>query len=180
MGNEELEMIPEIPRITKTQFMEEYEKVKDSFELAVSLSIHMTDGCIETIFNPKAHDKVKYIDKTYDEMLTHNSCKDIYIIHFEFMSNELPRFGFDAALKIMQLGKRLAREGWNGKNQFVYYVPEGDYEPCTKVAAKYCANDKGKVPYRGYFAIKTVDGSVVPWVASQTDLLARDWYKVEN
>lgn len=58
-------------------------------------------------------------------------------------------------------------------------MPEGKYPPCTKAAAKFCVDENGKVPYRDYIAIKTVDGSVVPWVATQTDLLAKDWYTVE-
>ena len=30
-----------------------------------------------------------------------------------------------------------------------------------------------------YLYIKTVDGKLVPWLASQTDLLAEDWIEVE-
>lgn len=170
--------IPEIPRITKAQFMERYDEVKDSENLAVNLIIHMPDDCCEIIFNPRGHNKVDYIDKTYDENLTHKGCKDIYIVGFEFYTDKILEYGFDAAIKVMQRGKRVSRSGWNGKGQFIYFVPEGNYDPCTKAAAKYCTNKDGKVPYRAYIAIKTVDGSVVPWVASQTDILAQDWYTV--
>jgi hypothetical protein len=31
------------------------------------------------------------------------------------------------------------------------------------------------VPYRDYIAMKTAQNDVVPWVASQTDVLAEDW-----
>jgi hypothetical protein len=31
------------------------------------------------------------------------------------------------------------------------------------------------VPYQAYIAMKTVQGTVVPWLASQTDMLAEDW-----
>ena len=35
-----------------------------------------------------------------------------------------------------------------------------------------------KVPYGAYIAMKTAQGNVVPWLASQTDMLADDWYIV--
>ncbi len=170
--------IPEIPRMTKDEFMNQYERYKDSENLAVNLHIHMPDDSIEIIFNSRGHTKVKYVDKTYDENLAHKNNKDIYIVGAEFSSDKILEFGFDAALQLIQRGKRVARKGWNGKNMFIYFVPKGNYAPCTKAAAKYCTNDDGLVPYGAYIAMKTVDGTVIPWLASQTDLLARDWYTV--
>jgi len=178
MEKTNIDDLPEIPRITKAKFMERYEQVKDSENLAVNLFIHMPDDCVEIIFNPRGHNKVEYVDKTYDENLMHKGCEDIYIIDFEFLTDKLLEYGFDSALKVIQRGKRVARRGWNGKNMFIYLVPEGKYDPCTKAAAKYCANEDGKVPYGAYIAMKTVDGTVVPWLASQTDMLSRDWYTV--
>lgn len=172
--------IQEIPRMTKEEFMSQYKKYKDSENLAVNLHIHMPDDSIEIIFNSRGHNKVEYVDKTYDENLTHKNSKDIYIVGAEFISDRILEFGFEAALQIIQRGKRVARKGWNGKGQFIYYVPSGNYAPCTKVAAKYCTNNDGLVPYGAYIAMKTVDGTIVPWLASQTDLLAKDWYTVEN
>ena len=110
--------------------------------------------------------------------MTHSNNKDIYIVGVEFLSDKILEYGFDAALQIIQKGKRVARKGWNGKDMFIYYVPKGNYAPCTKAAAKFCANNDGLVPYGAYIAMKTVDGTVIPWLASQTDLLARDWYTV--
>jgi hypothetical protein len=84
---------------------------------------------------------------------------------------------FGDALELLKSGKKLAREGWNGKDQFIYYVPDGVYEPTTKVGEELSKNT-GVVPYRAYLAIKTVQGDVVPWVASQSDLLSDDWMEV--
>lgn len=36
----------------------------------------------------------------------------------------------------------------------------------------------GSVPYNAYIAMKTANDTVVPWLASQTDILAEDWYVV--
>lgn len=170
--------MPEFPRVTKEDFMSQYEKYKDSPELALNLYIHMPDDSTEIIFNSQGHNKVEYINSTYDDNMTHKNSKDIYVIGFEFFSDKVLEYGFDIALKVIQRGKRVARRGWNGKNMFIYYVPKGEYAPQTKAAAKNCVNEKGLVPYGAYIAMKTVDGTVVPWLASQTDMLATDWYTV--
>ena len=180
MDKTEQNEIPLIPRITKKDLLEKYERFKDCKNLSINLFIHMPDDSTEIIFNSMAHNKVEYIDKTYDDELTHKNSKDIYILGVEFASVENLEYDFGGALTIMQRGKRVARKGWNGKNMFCYFVPDGKYEPCTKAAAKYCVDNEGKVPYGAYIAMKTVDGTVVPWLASQTDMLARDWYIVEN
>jgi len=66
---------------------------------------------------------------------------------------------FGWALTVLQDGERVTRDGWNGKGQFLeLQVPD--------------ANSKMTQPY---IYITTVQGYRVPWVASQTDLLARDW-----
>lgn len=83
---------------------------------------------------------------------------------------------FGRALEILKEGSRVAREGWNGKGMFVYLVGAGRYPPSTDAGYKIAAEQEdGLVPYKPYLAMKTVDGEVVPWLASQTDILADDW-----
>lgn len=170
----------ELPRITKEELLNRYERYKDSENLAVNLFIHMPDDSTEIIFNSMGHNKIDYIKNAYDDKLVHKNSKDIYILDVQFFSEKILEYDFGSALAIMQRGRRVARKGWNGKGMFIYYVPNGNYQPCTKVAAKYCSNDDGKVPYGAYIAMKTVGGNVVPWLASQTDMLARDWYTVDQ
>jgi hypothetical protein len=81
---------------------------------------------------------------------------------------------FGKALDMMKEGVKVARKGWNGKGQFVYYVPEGRYAAITD-AAKSIAAEDGKVTYRPYLALKTVQGDVATWAPSISDLLAEDW-----
>lgn len=81
---------------------------------------------------------------------------------------------FGKALTHLKAGGKVSRAGWNGKGMFIYYVPEGSYAPCTK-AGKDLVGKDGKVAYGAYIAIKTAQGNVVPWLASQTDVLADDW-----
>ncbi len=74
------------------------------------------------------------------------------------------------------LGLKVERLGWNGKGMFVYFVPENVYPAVTDVAK---AEFGGNVPYGAYFAMKTAQGNVVPWLASQTDMAADDWRIVD-
>lgn len=68
-------------------------------------------------------------------------------------------FGIGQAIKEMQNGKRVARFGWNGKSMYLeLQVPD--------------ANSKMTLPY---VYMKTAQGDLVPWLCSQTDLLAMDW-----
>lgn len=83
---------------------------------------------------------------------------------------------FGQALAKVKEGFKISRDGWNGSGQFVYYVPEASYPPSTDVAKEEFGHS---VPYAAYLAIKSVQNVVVPWLASQTDLLAEDWYVVE-
>jgi len=76
------------------------------------------------------------------------------------------------AIQLMQNGMAVARQGWNGKGMFLYLVPENTYPARTKVAKDHIGES---VPYGAYIAMKTAQGNVVPWLASQTDLLAEDW-----
>ena len=71
-------------------------------------------------------------------------------------------FGFEHALYALKNGKRVARGGWNGKDMFIaLQVP-----------------DEHSRMRRPYSYMSPVDGALVPWVASQSDLLATDWYEV--
>ncbi len=66
---------------------------------------------------------------------------------------------FGDALKCLKNRLRVAREGWNGKGQWIaLQVPD--------------EHSKMGLPY---VYISTVDGKLVPWLASQTDLLGEDW-----
>lgn len=66
---------------------------------------------------------------------------------------------FGGALESMKAGRRVCRAGWNGRGMWcALQVPD--------------EHSKMSLPY---IYMRTVDGSLVPWLASQTDLLADDW-----
>lgn len=77
------------------------------------------------------------------------------------MKNET--FGW--AVKQLQNGSRVSRSGWNGKGMWLTYVHEG-------IAT---LSNGTEYPALPYIAMKTADNKLVPWLASQTDILAIDW-----
>ena len=87
---------------------------------------------------------------------------------------------FGHAIAMLKEGHAVARAGWNGKGMFLYLVPapEQGYPAQTGVAKAFFG-EGSLVPYGAYIAMKTADGTVVPWLASQTDVLADDWTLVE-
>lgn len=86
----------------------------------------------------------------------------------------IENLNFGQAIEALKEGKKVARQGWNGKGMFLYYVPANKY-PYTTEVGKSIADENGNVEYGAYIAMKTAQGNVVPWLASQTDVLATDW-----
>lgn len=83
---------------------------------------------------------------------------------------------FGIAIESLKKGFKVARSGWNGSKMYLYYVAANTYPPTTEIARK----EFGElVPYGAYIAMKTAQGNVVPWLASQTDVLAEDYCIVE-
>ncbi len=85
----------------------------------------------------------------------------------------------DAVKQVTLYGSAMARAGWNGKDQFVYYVPPAEYKAQTGVAQA-VFGEGNLVPYEGYYAIKNAQGRVSVWVPSTGDLQADDWYIIEQ
>lgn len=83
---------------------------------------------------------------------------------------------FGMAIAALKLGSKVMREGWNGKGMFLYYVPENKY-PASRNTLNTLSGlfEDNLVPYGAYIAMKTAQGNVIPWVASQSDVLAEDW-----
>lgn len=84
---------------------------------------------------------------------------------------------FGEALEVVKEGKRISRQGWNGKDMYVYYVPANSYKAITETTKKEFGD---MVPYNPYFAIKNVNNTVSTWAPSVNDCLAEDWFIVEE
>ncbi len=66
---------------------------------------------------------------------------------------------FSQALTAVKTGAMISRSGWNGKDMWVALQTPDEH------------SNMG-LPY---LYLKSVDGRLVPWLASQTDILAEDW-----
>lgn len=66
---------------------------------------------------------------------------------------------FGIALEELKQGNKVARKGWNGKGMWI------ELQRPTALS-------KMTLPY---IFMSTVDKDLVPWLASQTDILAEDW-----
>jgi hypothetical protein len=64
-------------------------------------------------------------------------------------------------------GHRMRRVGWNGKGMYIVMVPTDQWT----VGAPMQPGER-RLPWVG---MRTADGGFVPWLCSQTDLLAQDW-----
>jgi hypothetical protein len=68
---------------------------------------------------------------------------------------------FGLAVEALRMGKKVARAGWNGKGMWLRIT---------------CEDDATALPWVG---MKTADNKFVPWLASQTDILAEDWQIID-
>jgi len=82
---------------------------------------------------------------------------------------------FSDALRHLRRGKAVHRHGWNGKGMFLFYVPAKEFA-VEQGSALSNAVPIGSMQGMGhYLAMRAVDGTSVPWLCSQTDMLAEDW-----
>ena len=84
---------------------------------------------------------------------------------------------FSQALESIKLGSRVAREGWNGKRMFLFLVP-GSHFRVNRAPLLGIYPEGTEIDYCPHIDMKTADDRIVPWLASQTDLLADDWVVV--
>ncbi len=75
---------------------------------------------------------------------------------------------FGSALAAIKMGMKVSRTGWNGKGMFLRL--NWNQSPTVKFEQKNSGYEV--LPF---IVMKTADNKLVPWLASQTDLLAEDW-----
>lgn len=89
---------------------------------------------------------------------------------------------FEEALFCLKKGYRVTRKGWNGKGMWLQLVKPKDWavvpapeQSLTKAADVPASGTFAKYLVAPFIGMKTADDKFVPWIASQTDLLADDW-----
>jgi hypothetical protein len=93
---------------------------------------------------------------------------------FDAAYKPMTGMSFGLAIEAMKLGNKVARAGWNGKGMWIGIVTADNYS--INIAPYDDGQDipeiKSLLPWIG---MKTADNKFVPWLASQTDMLAEDW-----
>ncbi len=84
---------------------------------------------------------------------------------------------FGQALEVLKQGHKVARQGWNGKNMFLFLAPGSTFK-VNRAPLLGIYPEGTEVNYCPHIDMKTADNKVVPWLASQTDVLAEDWVLV--
>lgn len=75
------------------------------------------------------------------------------------IGSEFNEMTFGDALETLKFGGRVQRAGWNGKGMWLELQVPDEHSKMT-------------LPY---IYMSTAHGSLVPWLASQTDMIAEDW-----
>lgn len=85
---------------------------------------------------------------------------------------------FSQALDFIKKGTKVARTGWNGKGMFIFLVPGSTFK-VNRPPLLGIYPEGTEIKYHSHVDMKTADGQIVPWLCSQTDMLAEDWQVVE-
>lgn len=90
---------------------------------------------------------------------------------------------FGQAIEALEQGRRVAREGWNGKGLFVFkqihsviaeeVIPKMQSLP-DSVKAEF-ARRGGSIWYKNQVAIVYPDNTIYGWIPSPSDVFAEDW-----
>lgn len=112
----------------------------------------------------------------YDELI---KTKTLYLLKMKEEKTKMEKeekFGFGVAIELLKKGKRLQREGWNGKNQYI--------ELATGISYR---NNKDEIidVFHNVIESKAIafvgtSGVQLGWLASQADMLAEDWKIVKE
>ena len=92
---------------------------------------------------------------------------------FETDYKECNAMTFGFAIEAMKKGKKVARKGWNGKGMYLFKSPKVG----CQMHKQYTGKDINDL--QEFIVMKAADDTLVPWLASQTDVLAEDWMIIE-
>lgn len=82
---------------------------------------------------------------------------------------------FGLAIEVMKKGRKVARQGWNGKGQYIELATNISYVN----ADENVINCEHEAIGNKAIAFVGTSGAQIGWLASQADMLAEDWVIVE-
>lgn len=131
------------------------------------------------IMHTKDGDEIDIRETQVPDYTFSNIASDDWVLADEQNCPELGgvnTFSFGEAIKYLKRGMKVARKGWNGKNQHIelagsisYVSPDGEVINCNHDAIGNKA-----------IAFVGTSGVQMGWLASQADMLAEDWVFVEE
>lgn len=90
---------------------------------------------------------------------------------------------FGKAIELLKEGRKVARQGWNGKGMYLWL------KPATIIKSEWCKDpvlkeivdaNGGESEALGTICMKTADNKILTgWLASQTDMLSDDWIVID-
>ena len=85
----------------------------------------------------------------------------------------ISKMSFGMASELIKAFKPMTRAGWNGKGMFVFMIQgSNDF---AKLQGYGFGELMGEPSFRNAMFLRTADNQLVPWVATQSDILADDW-----
>lgn len=95
---------------------------------------------------------------------------------FEKAYRRINNLTFGLAVEALKMGMYVARAGWNGKGMYIFLIGSDMYKNNPGIGGWTYTNGKNdNTELSPFIAMKTADNKVVPWLASQTDILGEDW-----
>lgn len=96
---------------------------------------------------------------------------------FEDAYRQCDAMPFGLALEALKKGLKVGRSGWNGKGMWLALIAGENWG--IGGHAPYDTPGAAHINHLPFIGMKTADDKFVPWLASQTDMLADDWSIVE-
>lgn len=93
-------------------------------------------------------------------------------------NRECDRMTFGMAIEELKAGRKVCRKGWNGKGMFLFLV-QGSTFKVNRPPLLGIYPEGTEINYHAHIDMRTADGKIVPWLATQTDMLSEDWCIVE-
>ena len=96
------------------------------------------------------------------------------IIEQSFKELPLENLSFGEAVILLKFGHKVCRKGWNGKGMFLFLVPGSKFK-VIRPPLLGIYPEGTEVEYHAHIDMKTAQGYIVPWLASQADIIETDW-----
>ena len=114
--------------------------------------------------------------------ITHNGDKnetyiDVYKKRDNFVIKQKGQMNMDfgQAIEEVKRGKKIARKGWNGKEQYVELATNVSYKSPNGTVTNVNHKDMGNKT----LAFVGTSGVQLGWLASQADMLSEDWQTID-